>query len=389
MYKSGIYIHVPFCHSKCIYCDFFSTRSDKADWDALVLALINELDCRIEEIGFNPDTLYIGGGTPSVMPQDSFLNLVCGVRELVKKEGDWSEFTIEVNPEDVDACKARIWKDAGVNRVSMGIQSLDDGELKAIRRNHDSSKAIESYHILRSMFRNVSVDLMFGLPGQTMESWISTVRRTLSLRPEHISAYSLMFEEKTPISILREAGKLSFPDEEECLSMWKILTNVLSENGYLQYEISNYAMPGYESIHNKRYWLGNPYLGIGPSAHSYDGKSVRRWNSANIKDYISFFNSSSDGISARGDVANTHFYEEECLDSVQLAEERIMLRLRMREGLDLSEFVSDFGEVALKILENNADSMIKEGKLVVDGGRLCLTPEGVMISDNVTVQLIT
>lgn len=382
MKPSGLYIHIPYCRSKCLYCDFFSGGCSDADWATLSDALLGELGERVAELPDVPDTLYIGGGTPSLMPAESFAKLIAGVKSIAGIcEGCLSEFTLEVNPEDVCPDNCLAWKEAGVNRVSMGVQSLNDVELKTIGRRHDSDVALRALSLLGEWFDNVTCDLIFGLPGQTVKSWERSLDGVLRYDPRHLSAYSLMFEERTPLTVLRDKGRLSFPKEEECLEMWSMLTERLKSKGMMQYEISNYAFPGYESIHNRQYWLGNPYLGIGPSAHSYDGCRVRRFNPHDLKKYLFRFSKNVSEVAAP-------FYREEILSDTELYEEMVMLRLRMREGLDLKEFESEFGKNASDRLIRNSMKDLSSGNLKREGNVLRLTHDGIMIADDIILRLV-
>ncbi|MDE6443272.1 MAG: radical SAM family heme chaperone HemW [Muribaculaceae bacterium] len=378
--NSGIYIHIPFCRNKCIYCDFFSGGDRKADWHSLVNALKNEYRARRGELSIPVDTLYIGGGTPSLMPADCLREML----DSFKKEIPWYygnvEITIEVNPDDVDEDACRVWKEAGINRVSMGVQSFNDVELKTIGRRHDSKTAIDSFNILRKFFSNISIDLMFGLPGQTPESWRNTVRVAVELKPDHISAYTLMFEEGTPISILRDGGRMTFPDDEDNAAMWQYLSDSLQKHGYRQYEISNYSLPGYESRHNGKYWNQSPYLGLGPSAHSYDGKNVRRFNPGDLNGYMEYY--ANGVIESAGD-----FYDEEELNESELSEEFILTRMRTAEGLPVDEYRSRFGEEAYMRLMRNYDREVKSGFVGMKEGSIVLTREGIMVADSVIVSL--
>lgn len=387
MKKQGIYIHIPYCGSKCLYCDFFSGGARSADWKLLRNSLLNELKERLGEIDTEASlsTLYIGGGTPSLMPAEDFTSLVNGIGHITEHRGGWDEFTIEVNPEDVTPDICEVWKSCGVNRISMGVQSFSDEELKTIGRRHTVGKAISSFNLLRRYFDNISIDLMFGLPGQDIVSWNESIREALKLHPEHISAYSLMFEEGTAMTVLRNQGRLVFPEEEECVAMWNILSCELKKRGYHQYEISNYSIPGYESVHNRRYWLGYPYLGIGPSAHSYDGERIRRSNPPRLREYLDHYGSDTDSIRPKG---LNPFQEVEMLNEEELIEEFIMLRMRMSEGIWLNEFRSRFGEKNLERLLHNSIRCRESGNVVLDDDRLRLSPCGIMRSDEIIVSLM-
>lgn len=386
MKESSLYIHVPYCTSKCIYCDFFSGGAAMADWKVFVDALLNEFASRIGELSVVPDTLYIGGGTPSLMPEREFSRLISSINQTLDKTNSWLEFTIEVNPDDVSDYKCKTWKDAGVTRVSMGIQSLNDNELTALKRRHNSKGAIAAYRLLRKYFNNVSVDLMFGIPGQTLDSWHETIETVIDMRPEHLSAYSLMLEEGTALTMLYNQGRVELPDDEICDAMWEMLSDRFRSAGYVQYEISNYSLPGYRSIHNSRYWSGNPYLGLGPSAHSYNGSNIRRFNPSDLKGYLSHFTSADDTKS--GNINDIRiFYNEEILTEGERIEERILTRLRVKEGIDLKEFRNEFGERHYQRLLDNAAPMISSGEIAVDSDHLFLTKSGIMTSNRIILNL--
>lgn len=344
MEEGGIYIHIPYCKNKCLYCDFYSGGERIADWKSLVEGIITEFESREVELKFNPETLYIGGGTPSLLPFDSLNILISSLNKRLEKDY-WKEFTIEVNPEDVTQEKCEEWKNIGINRISLGLQTLNDHELKFIGRKHSASTGEMAIELLKEFFENISVDLMFGLPDQNLQSYEFTLRKVISLRPKHISSYSLMLEQGTALTLLQQQGKINLPKEEEWLKMFNITKELLLEAGYLQYEISNYAMDGFESRHNSNYWLGKPYLGLGPSAHSYDGARIRRANPSDIKGYLKHFVKSE----KNGNV----FYNQEFLSDIELEEEMIMTRLRMSSGLNLKTFEKKFGQGRKKISFNN------------------------------------
>lgn len=385
MKRASLYIHIPYCVSKCIYCDFFSGGASHADWSLLVDSLINELKARKGELSITPDTLYIGGGTPSLIPESEFSRLISSINDIYENSAKWREFTIEVNPDDVTEEKCKVWRDAGVSRLSMGIQSLNDGELKAIRRRHTAEEAISAFRLLRKYFDNVSVDLMFGIPGQTLESWSQSVDRVIDMRPEHLSAYSLMLEEGTALTTLYTQGRVALPDDEECDAMWRMLSEKLAYAGYEQYEISNYSLSGFRSVHNSRYWYGNPYLGLGPSAHSYDGKNIRRCNLSDIKGYLSHFGNTENA--SMSEDWKDNFYMEETLTQEELFEERILTGIRVKEGIDLKMFGADFGESQLQRLLKNASPLVASGDIKIENDSLALTSKGIMLSNRVILAL--
>ena len=373
---AGVYIHIPFCARKCVYCDFYSVGARLADWPRLVSALLDEARVRVPELtgaGAPSDTLYIGGGTPSLLPPGEFGRLAAGVLSLT---GPVSEFTVEVNPDDVTGELADAWRGAGVDRVSMGVQSLVDGELRAIGRRHDSRRAREAYDTLRRRFGNVSLDLMFGLPGQTRRSLRESVAGVIDMRPEHVSVYSLMYEERTALTRMRDSGRIDETPEEESAAMFADITEMLDSAGYEQYEISNYSLPGFRSRHNSAYWSGEPYVGLGPAAHSYDGLRTRRANAPDVRAYISRW------LDGGGDAVTV-----ETLTDDELREEMIMTRLRTRGGIPLEEFRRRFGAVAFRSLLSASRRWVAAGLMEERDGTLALSRRGVMVSDEIIVSL--
>ena len=351
-----IYVHVPFCRSFCTYCDFYSevaTRCRRAEdikrQDALfgdfAKALACEVRSRAEEITDDVNTLYIGGGTPSVLPLSAFRTLLSALRE-VGHPGTFEEFTVEVNPEDiVDKGQAYVegLLELGVNRISMGVQSFDDTVLKFMNRRHDSATARKAYSILEDAgVGNISIDLIFGLSQLSSEQWEETLKKALEISvrgilPKHISSYQLSVEPGSMLAKLVERGLWSEASDELCQEQYSALCSVLASAGYHHYEISNFAQPGYEAVHNSAYWRHVPYVGLGPGAHSYictgsalcrepvnpAGFSRRQWNHPDLQAYLA--------ASRSGDYSSVQ--DGETLDSGQLALERIMLGLRTSVGL--------------------------------------------------------
>lgn len=382
---SGIYVHIPYCRSRCLYCDFYSCVTRNVLWSGYVRSVVNELRRRLdtEDCGLecgDIDTIYIGGGTPSLMPADDMTALIREIRSVAQR--DPAELTIEVNPEDVTPEMVDAWSDAGVNRVSMGVQSLVDSELRAVGRRHDAASAVRAFESLTRRFDNISLDMIFGLPGQTAESLRATLDGFMDMRPQHISAYSLMYEERSALTRLRDAGRVSEVDDMDAVEMFRTLSSILKDNGYIQYEISNYALPGYESRHNSSYWRGVPYLGLGPGAHSYDGRSTRRYNNPDVKLYMDVWNGRD---LMTPDV--TRLVTEEVLSEAELAEEMIMTRLRTAEGLDLREFGNRFGMSRAMELVNMARKWVCSGMLEANDRRIRLTSDGIMISDEIISDL--
>ena len=374
---AGVYVHIPFCASRCSYCDFFSTLQLADAGTSYVEAVVAEARLRRGELcGAQIRTLYLGGGTPSQLPLPLLSRLVDGLRETL----DLSvvdEFTVEANPDDVTPGWCAAVAALGVNRVSMGVQSFEDPILRLIGRRHTARQAMDAVANLREAgISNISIDLIFGLPGQTVTSWTASVEQAIALKPQHISAYGLTYEEGTRLWHQRERGEVVEVPEEQCLEMYRILVDELQAAGYEHYEISNFALPGYYSRHNSSYWDDTPYLGLGAAAHSYDGK-VRRWNPHDLRQYI-------DKVLA-GELA----CELEELSRSERYDERVMLGLRTARGVDAERLRMDFGDEAWRYFIREAARHVVAGNLrVTEDGRYVLTRDGIMLSDSIIRDLI-
>lgn len=385
-----IYLHVPFCESFCVYCDFYSER--RGSREAYAEAVLEEIDRREREIDENilaadaADTLYVGGGTPSVLPLSVFAPVarrLKGIRDAALGPGSWKEFTVEVNPEDIVE-KGEEYVLAllrlGVDRVSMGIQSLDDGILRWMNRRHDSARALEAYGILRSadaLWREenpaakplgISVDLIFGISQLSMSQWEDSLRRVVDLRPEHISAYQLSIENGSALSRLVASGKYAEASEELCRGQYDRLSETLAEAGYVHYEISNFALPGHEAVHNSAYWERTPYVGLGPGAHSFSrlpsGEERRSWNAQVLP------RRDADGS------LSTYSSEYEILTPEDARVEELMLSLRTAKGMEVSRLYSlaDKGMI---------DTFLSEGFLVLSGDRVRIPERRFFVSDEI------
>ncbi len=365
---AGIYVHIPFCASRCIYCDFYSSTGLDSLQDYYVDALIRELNNRKNYLGEEKiNTIYIGGGTPSLLTSENLMKLCDALYEYAGH--DIIEFTIECNPDDVSPTLAHTIEEWGINRVSMGVQTFSDERLSFLRRRHKSADAIDAVSTLRSVgIQNISIDLMFGFPGETLEEWSQDIDRALALNVEHLSAYSLMYEKGTLLFRMLKEGRIEENDENVSRQMYELLIDKLTAVGYTHYEISNFAKDGHESIHNSSYWNGTKYLGLGAGAHSYDGES-RQWNICDVKKYIKGYGIPED-------------YEQ--LDSVAKYNDLITTALRTRRGIDLSKL--SIKERAYII--RSARKSIDNGLLLHDGDSLCLTREGLYVSDDVMSDLI-
>lgn len=356
---AGLYIHIPFCHSKCAYCDFYSLpRFEKFSSDFFD-SLEKEWHLRKNEIS-DIGTIYFGGGTPSMLSA-----------EHIKRVGEWlpineniAEFTVEMNPEDVKPERLKAWKSIGVNRVSMGVQSLNDDELKTVGRRHTANEAIRAYKLLRRYFDNVSVDVIIGLPGQTVSSLDRTLKNIILLKPEHISAYILSYEPGTKLKSLLDTGKIISVPDEIVSDMYLYVCEALKQAGFCHYEISNFCLPGFEARHNSSYWTGEQYLGLGPAAHSYDG-TVRRYNPSNIREWIKCLKSS---------LLPYVVENEELKDRIN---NRIMTGLRTAQGFNLDEFPEKEKASIVLNLER-----LPHGRVVVEGNNVRIPEKMWLLSDD-------
>lgn len=381
-----LYVHIPFCKGKCIYCDFYS--GGNPDWEKYLSAVASELSQRIDELrGDEIFTLYIGGGTPSLIPPLYFKKFFSiednGIFwDIIRKRGfsvsDELEFTIEVNPEDVNIQNLTVWKNSGVNRISMGVQSMINDELLFLKRRHTAEKVEFAMKLLKQYFNNISIDIMYGLPGQNIDSLNYTIKKVIEFEPTHISTYALTYEDKTPLSFLLKKGDVKERTEEEYEEFDNIIHSYLGNKGYERYEISNYSLPGFRSKHNSGYWKGRAYLGLGPSACSYNGINIRRSNPSDLKNYIKNFE--------HRDIKNI-FFEEEMLSEEERIEEQIMLGLRTTEGIDLAKFKAAFGNVHLNRLKRNSVKWIKSKDIEVTPNAIRLTDKGIFISDLIITEL--
>ena len=319
---AGIYLHIPFCKRRCIYCDFFSTtENDKKS--TYVQALSKELELRKDYLdGEIIDTIYFGGGTPSQLEEKDFIQLFETIYRIYTVNPE-AEITLEANPDDLTPEYIAMLRTLPFNRLSMGIQTFKEDTLRLLHRRHTAAQAQQAYqHCREAGFQNISIDLMYGLPGETLEDWQKDLQTALQMRPEHISAYHLIYEEGTPLWNLKEAHQVEETDEDLSVSLFKELIHTLKSNGYEHYEISNFCRPGFHSRHNSSYWTGKKYLGCGPSAHSYDGTS-RQWNVASLSLYI------------QGIQEGTPYQEKEELDLYTRYNDFIITRLRTVYGIPI------------------------------------------------------
>ena len=362
---AGLYIHIPFCASRCIYCGFYSTI-DSSVQNRYVDALCREIEILSEKPSIQ--TIYLGGGTPSQLTNENLYRLFNHIYRVYDVDPS-AEVTMECNPDDIIKS---MFSDLPVNRVSMGAQTFSNDRLNFIHRRHNAEEVDHAMDIIHDHgIHNVSIDLMFGFPQETLKDWLSDIQHAINLQPEHISAYGLMYEEGTPLYCLLQQGKVKEIDEELSLRMYDLLIQKLTEAGYEHYEISNFALPGFRSRHNSSYWHNIPYIGIGAAAHSYDIKS-RRWNIADIKKYMESIE--------KGELP----YEEEVLDEEKQYNDLIVTALRTKEGICLNTLSS----VQRDYLLQNSETYIHRGLLAEEDGRLYLTRQGITISNSIMSDLM-
>lgn len=371
---SGIYVHIPFCRSRCIYCGFYSTtlmdlRHQYVD------AVCAEMRLRRDYISGPYSTIYVGGGTPSTLDVMDLKKLFDNIYKVFSVETD-AEVTIECNPDDVTPSFVDLLAGLPVNRVSIGVQTFSDGRLKLLRRRHDAAEIYQAVdNLRRGGISNISVDLILGFPCETLTDWIYDIESALSLNVEHISAYSLMYEEGTPLYTMLSKGRVAQIDDELSLVMYDELVSRLGRAGFEHYEISNFARSGFRSRHNSSYWRQIPYIGLGAAAHSFDLCS-RQWNVSNVASYISAIDCESVPM------------EREELDSNTIFNDIITTALRTSEGIDLKWLDLTLGQSYCNILLDNASRYLSEGLLVLDNGCLHLTYRGIFVSDMVMGDLV-
>lgn len=372
---AGIYIHVPFCATRCVYCGFFSTTSLHLR-DSYVNAVCHELEQRKDYLhGEDVSTVYFGGGTPSQLSVVQIKRILAAIYNIYNVREE-AEITLEANPDDVTYRFLTDIRGIGINRLSMGVQTFSDSRLCFLRRRHTSMQAVSAVETARKAgFDNISIDLMFGFPNQTLREWQDDVRQALELQVQHLSAYSLMYEEGTPLFRMLEKNEIQELDEELSTQMYEYLLDATAQAGFEHYEISNFALPGFRSRHNSSYWQGTKYLGAGAGAHSYDGAS-RQYNPDNIQLYIQ-------GISDLQNIA-----EQEILTEDERYNEFVFTALRTNEGISLSRLTKLFGQEKQDYLMKNAQRHISTGNLILSPDRLVLTRRGLLISNDVMSDLM-
>lgn len=370
---AGIYIHIPFCKRACHYCNFhFSTGTQMIA--PMSDAIIKEIKLRKDYLSEPIQTIYFGGGTPSILPQGDLERMLSAIHQYFAVAAD-AEITMEANPDDITNERLTNWKNAGVNRLSIGIQSFFEEDLVWMNRAHNATQALECITMAQACgITNITIDLIYGTPTLTDEKWQANVARAIELGVPHLSCYALTVEPKTALETMIAQHKLEDVDPEKQGRHFELLMQWLSDAGYEHYEISNFAKPGFRSQHNSSYWTGAHYLGIGPSAHSFNGGS-RQWNIANNALYLQSLE--KDEVPA----------EIEDLTPVQQLNEYIMTSLRTREGLSLDKVLVHWGKDIATSLDSLVGVYVTEGKMVRENNHLVLTPSGKLFADGIASDL--
>jgi len=369
---SGIYVHIPFCKQACHYCDFhFSTSTKKKS--ELVEMLCKELKLRKDEIGQTIQTIYFGGGTPSLLNSEE-LNLIFKTIFDNFEVSESAEITLEANPDDLSEEVIKMLNESPVNRLSIGVQSFFEKDLKLMNRAHNAEEALKSLQLAKQYFDNISIDLIYGIPGQSNEQWIENLNTALELDIPHISSYALTVEPKTALEKFIEKGKVTPVNDEQYREQFDILVETLTSNGFEHYEFSNYGKPGYHSQNNMAYWLGKPYLGIGPSAHGFDGKT-RNWNISNNNLYIKAI-----------EAGNIPQQSEE-LSRTDSYNEFVMTRLRTKFGVSIDDIQQKFGEKYRLHFLKESEKFLEDGLLKRTENTFHITPKGKFLSDGIAAEL--
>lgn len=376
MNAAGLYIHIPFCSSRCSYCDFATGLYQSELAEAYVRAVVREIGSSIYA-GQRVDTIYFGGGTPSLLAPAQLDRILSSLHERFNVD-DTAEITLEINPGSVTPEKLRDFRRLGINRASFGAQTFDDAELAKLGRSHTAADALKTFADLRSSgFANISFDLIAGLPGQTLDRWQQNVNQALALQPEHLSFYLLEVHSGTPLADHIRRGLQPVPDEDLAGVMYRWMLDRASEAVYEHYEISNLCRPGLQSRHNLKYWTGEPYYGFGCSSHSYDGQA-RRWsNERDVRKYVEMVESGTSPV-----------VEEQELSRDDVRAEALFLGMRLMRGIDVREYRESFGVDLRDVHAADLDRFCKAGLLEFDGDLIRLTRTGALLSNEVFVAFV-
>ncbi|WP_431110658.1 radical SAM family heme chaperone HemW [Winogradskyella poriferorum] len=370
---AGIYIHIPFCKQACHYCDFhFSTSLKKKD--ELVNALVKEIQIRKDEFkNVEVQTIYFGGGTPSLLTNDELQLLIETVYENYKVTAN-PEITLEANPDDLSKIRILELSKSSVNRLSIGIQSFFESDLKLMNRAHNAEEAKECLSVATRHFDNISIDLIYGIPGASNEQWLLNIETALSYNIPHISSYALTVEPKTALASFVKKGIIDDVDDEQAHEQFHLLKDKLEASGFVHYELSNFSKEGYFSRNNTAYWQGKPYIGIGPSAHSFNGKQ-RGWNVRNNTKYIKAIQQNKLPI------------EVETLTTTDRYNEYIMTGLRTIWGVSIDKVEEDFGKIYKDYLKEQSETFINQQLLYIDDKHIRVTKKGQFLSDGIASEL--
>jgi oxygen-independent coproporphyrinogen-3 oxidase len=371
---SGLYLHIPFCKQACHYCDFHFSVSLK-NKEAVLNSMLKEIEVQSNFFeGEKLDTIYYGGGSPSILSEAELVEIQNKIYDTFPIN-DGAEISLEANPDDLSTEKLDSLKNAGINRLSIGIQSFRDEDLKLMNRVHNSDEAKRCISDARKAgFENFNIDLIYGIPGLSINDWKENLQIFFDYDLPHLSAYSLTIEDKTAFGNWVQKGKLKVSDDEEVIEQFKELMEQANRHGYDHYEISNFSKPAFESKHNTSYWKGDSYLGIGPSAHSYNGNK-RRWNIRNNPKYVAAIESGN-GL-----------FEEEVLSETDKFNEYLLTRLRTSWGVDLNFVKSEFGTTVMETLENDSSAFINRSLLTREKDHIYLTENGKLVADKITADL--
>lgn len=397
MPRMALYVHIPFCETKCPYCDFNTYAKIEPLIPGYLSALVAEIEMWGSMLG-KPSvcTVFFGGGTPSYIPADDIARLTAAIRRSFDID-DGAEITLEANPGDCNAAKLASYQDIGINRVSIGMQSFDDDLLRLLGRRHSAAEAVSAYRTAQDAgFDNMSIDVMYGLPYQTLDSWMRTLGQAANLRPQHISLYALTLEGGTPMERSVTAGRLPTPDPDLAADMYELAEDELGAAGYRHYEISNWAMEGRQSLHNLAYWRNEPYLGVGPGAHSSLGG--HRFSNLNPpREYIRRLEDHGAppiATGGRDDDIAAAIKSSPVVDFVEVIDRRtemaetMMLGLRLDVGISIREFESRFGESPSTLYEGELEEVALAGLVEMIDGRIRLTAKGRFLSNEVFVRLL-
>ncbi|MEJ6951126.1 radical SAM family heme chaperone HemW [Natronospora cellulosivora (SeqCode)] len=391
----AIYLHVPFCEGKCRYCDFYSKNLSENKVERYIKALEIEIKARARilretndldsKTKFKVNTIYIGGGTPSLLSSKDIKKIFLLLKENFSLSVS-AEITIEANPNSLNREKSEAYKEIGINRISLGVQSFNDEELKFLGRRHNSIEALEKIEVLRKYFSNFNIDLIFAIPGQSKASWKDNLMRAISLNPKHISIYNLQIEEGTSLAQDLEKGKFEKADDSLDAEMYIMAKEILSQNGFTHYEISNFARTAKQSKHNRIYWELKPYLGLGPAAHSFTGK-IRYQNYSSISKYYELLLENS--LNIKSNISDLPTITEiKVLDSKELMSEKIFMGLRLLEGISLDDFAENFNISLLTVYKEEIQRLKELSLIKIMNRRLSLTKKGLLHANRVFMEFL-